>query len=110
MGRHQVTFNDIKLIKCPTEEAETTITYMRKEKIALIYTSDNTTVTKIRRQFADMLHEVVVYEADYIDGEPSGYFFEVPKKLIHFKKWRDKSKAKEESEAENEEDNENEEE
>lgn len=37
------------LIKCPTNEAETVIVYVRNEDKAVITTTDNTVWTKLRR-------------------------------------------------------------
>ena len=66
------------------EEQETTIVYSRDSKTAHVYTSDNTTLTKIEKllntEGSEWKLKQVVRNSD---GTPNGYMFECPKHLVN---------------------------
>lgn len=65
------------------EEQETTIVYSRDGKIAHIYTSDNTALTKIEKLLnAEGSEWKVKQVVRNSDGTPNGYMFECPKNLV----------------------------
>lgn len=74
---------ELKTVTCDMDEQETTITFSRKEDKAYVYTSDNTMVTKIAKLLnaPDSLWTLENVIRDK-DGNPTGYEFSVPKKMV----------------------------
>lgn len=74
---------ELKTCDIGTDEQETTISYGRRDDRASVYTNDSTVLTKI----AKLLNtEGTQWKLEKIhkdkNGEPSGYFFSCPKKLV----------------------------
>lgn len=68
------------------EEQETTIVYSRDSKTAHVYTSDNTTLTKIGKLLnAEGSEWKLVQVVKNSDGTPNGYMFECPKNLVNLR-------------------------
>lgn len=77
------------------EEQETCITYMHKDKVALISTNDNSFINKIKKRMQKSPNSYKCFircDKANIDN----YFFEVPKKLISFRTERPKKELTEE--------------
>lgn len=81
-----LTYDQIETISCPMEEQETTVVYSRSGDIMKIYTSDNTTLTDLKKKLKDNPEDWKCYVASKNnDGTVSGYFFEAPKDLLTFR-------------------------
>ena len=86
MSRREVTAEEIRTIKCDVDEQETTYQFSREDTSVSMYTSDNTVLTKMRK-LVDKYPEVFkCYMESSPDGEPQGYFFSFPKKLLNMRK------------------------
>ena len=68
-------------VRCK-DEMETTITYMRDSDRAKIYTSDNVTMTRIKRAASKNPDAWRFYEMGRFNGVVTGYTAECPKKAI----------------------------
>lgn len=85
--RKQVTADQIKAVRCNTDEAETSILMERQNAVAKIWSSDNIFITKIKRCMSANPEKYVCYEGSKDDqGNITGYFFECPKSLISLRK------------------------
>ena len=82
---------DITPCRIDTDEQEITITLSRGDKKASIYVSDNTWLTKIKRQWANNLEGWECYAIKNKNGEATGYFFEVSKKAITIRNGKGKN-------------------
>lgn len=78
------TVDDVVVIKgVSADEQETTVQISRTEDVACVWTSDNTTVTKIRKLMERAPDQwKLVKISTNAAGEPVGYFFECPRKAI----------------------------
>lgn len=86
MSKKQVFFEDIETISCNATEQETSVTFLRQENVMKIYTSDNTTLTDLKKKLRDNPSEWKCWEGPRnSDGTISGYFFEAPKDLLTFR-------------------------
>lgn len=74
---------DFEPIKCDIEEQETVITFRRRDKEAIIYTSDNTMLTKMQKRVQNSNGKIdyKVCSRDK-DGNATGYEFKVPIKCV----------------------------
>lgn len=78
---------ELKSVDCSDiEEQETTITYGRRDNLAYVYCSDNTVLNKIQKLLNTegtewKLTRIIKNQ----EGNPTGYEFTVPKKLIAMK-------------------------
>lgn len=81
------TVDDVGVIKgVSADEQETTVQMSRTEDVACVWTSDNTTVTKIRKLMERAPDQwKLVKISTNAAGEPVGYFFECPKNLVGFR-------------------------
>ena len=68
------------------DEKETTINISKNDPMAIIYTCDNVTVTKIKKlnKRCPGLYKCRVASRNS-EGRVTGYYFEVPKQYIAFK-------------------------
>lgn len=86
--RKQVNFNQVEKIKATDCCAETTINFYKNDTTASIWTSDNSTMTKIIKCDPN---ECKIFEGSRdSEGNITGYFIEIPKKLITIRKKRQK--------------------
>lgn len=83
MTKNYVTnFDNIKPIASAMVEQETSVSFYRTEDTMRIYTSDNTTLTILKKKVAANPKEWKCWIAHYTpDGEPTGYFFEAPRSI-----------------------------
>lgn len=85
MEKEFVTLDQIGTIKCNCYEAETTVNWMRGDDKVHIFTSDNVTLTKIKRAMAKNPNEWTCYSAGTDEqGYALGYNFIAPRKAIRF--------------------------
>lgn len=84
------TVDDVVVIKgLSGEEQETTVQMSRTEDVAYVWTSDNTVATKIKKLMGRAPDQwKLVKISTNAAGEPVGYFFECPKKLVSFRTLR----------------------
>ena len=84
------TIDDVVVIKgLSSEEQETTVQMSRTEDVAYVWTSDNVVVTKIKKLMGRAPDQwKLVKISTNAAGEPVGYFFECPKKLVSFRTLR----------------------
>lgn len=78
----EYTADDLGIMDVAGEEQETTISWYRRDAVASVYTSDNTFLTKMKKLMAkspDCKLKNITWSKD---GEPTGYFFEVPVRFI----------------------------
>lgn len=76
------TADDLGIMDVAGDEQETTISWYRRDAVASVYTSDNTMLTKMKKLMAkspDCKLKNITWSKD---GEPTGYFFEVPVRFI----------------------------
>lgn len=85
MEKEFVTLDQIGAVRCSCCEAETVINWMRGDNQVHIFTSDNVTLTKIKRAMAKNPDEWICYSAG-TDGQgyALGYNFIAPRKAIRF--------------------------
>lgn len=85
MEKEFVTLDQIGTVRCSCYEAETTINWMRGDNQVHIFTSDNVTLTKIKRAMAKNPGEWICYSAGTDEqGYVLGYNFIAPRKAIRF--------------------------
>lgn len=88
MTKIYFTVDQIDTPKCEKECQETVITWMRTDDSIILSTSDPLTVTKMKNRMrkAPDLYKCFSYEnnRDVKTGKYFSYFFEFPKKLLHF--------------------------
>lgn len=84
------TVDDVVVLKgVSADEQETTVQMSRTDDVACVWTSDNTTVTKIKKLMGRAPDQwKLVKISTNAAGEPVGYFFECPKKLVSFRMLR----------------------
>ena len=83
MQKKYVSSEEIEVIHCPTEFQETTIEYLRNENIMHVFTSDNTSLTKLKKLVQKNPSEWLCWEGSRDEhGFITGYFFEGPKKYL----------------------------
>ena len=78
----EYTADDLEVMEVAGEEQETTISWYRRDAVASVYTSDNTMLTKMKKLMAkssDCKLKNITWSKD---GEPTGYFFEVPVRFV----------------------------
>lgn len=78
----EYTADDLGIMDVAGEEQETTISWYRRDAVASVYTSDNTMLTKMKKLMAkssDCKLKNITWSKD---GEPTGYFFEVPVRFV----------------------------
>lgn len=78
----EYTADDLGIMDVAGEEQETTISWYRRDAVASVYTSDNTMLTKMKKLMAkssDCKLKDITWSKD---GEPTGYFFEVPVRFV----------------------------
>lgn len=87
------TVDDVVVIKgLSGEEQETTVQISRTEDVAYVWTSDNVVATKIKKLMGRAPDQwKLVKISTNAAGEPVGYFFECPKKLVSFRVSREYS-------------------
>lgn len=96
------TTEDFPTIKCvDMDDAETTASFARRENYAVIYTSDNTMLTKFKKKILanpDQWKVTRIYKM--ANGDVTGYEITCPKKYLRFitsethKSMSDERKAK----------------
>lgn len=87
MEKKYLTFDEIVSVDCDIEEQETSVAFYRDENIIKWYTSDNTMITKFKWSIKEAPDTYKIYVADYSEnGKPSGYFIEMPRDLLSFRK------------------------
>lgn len=81
------TMEDFPVIKCQDlAEAETTISIARNESVAVIYTSDNTTLTKLKKRILANPRDWKVSRIyKTAAGDVGGYEITCPKKFISYR-------------------------
>lgn len=78
----EYTADDLGIMDVAGDEQETTISWYRRDSVASVYTSDNTMLTKMKKLMAkspDCKLKNITWSKD---GEPTGYFFEVPVRFV----------------------------
>ena len=78
----EYTADDLGIMDVAGDEQETTISWYRRDAVASVYTSDNTMLTKMKKLMAkspDCKLKNITWSKD---GEPTGYFFEVPVRFV----------------------------
>ena len=85
MEKKYLTFEEIEVIKCDMDEAETVMNWMRGDETIRIYTSDNTMVTKLKQKVKNNPAEYKIYEAGRNKGYVTGYYIEMPLKYLSFR-------------------------
>ena len=76
---------ELEAVHVTMEEAETTININRAENTAIVWTSDNTVLTKMKKLMAASPEECKLVQVAWNkDGTPAGYEFSLPKKCVKF--------------------------
>ena len=84
--RKYVDINKLESVHSSSDEAETTITVGRNDKVITIYSSDNAMITKIERAALKNPENWKCWEgARSPDGKLRSYFFEAPKRALSFR-------------------------
>lgn len=78
----EYTADDLGIMDVVGDEQETTISWYRRDAVASVYTSDNTMLTKMKKLMAKSPDCKLTNIAWNKDGEPTGYFFEVPVRFV----------------------------
>lgn len=78
----EYTADDLGIMDVAGDEQETTISWYRRDSVASVYTSDNTMLTKMKKLMAKSLDCKLKNITWSKDGEPTGYFFEVPVRFV----------------------------
>lgn len=73
---------ELEAVHVTMEEAETTISISRGENTAIVWTSDNTVLTKLKKVMKAAPKDCVLKEVGWYKGEPVSYKFEVKKKMV----------------------------
>ena len=85
MERKYLAFEDFETVDCKVDEAETTITWMRRDDVVKVYTCDNTIVSKLKWKVKNNPTDYKAWEAGRSRGNVTGYFFEFPLKYLSFR-------------------------
>lgn len=72
----------------PLDEQETSIVFERNSDKMTIWTSDNTTVTKLRGLMTKSPEEYILRSISTYDGQPVAYEVEAPKEFLSFRSVR----------------------
>ena len=70
------------------EEKETTVSWSYDLPMATVWTSDNTTLTKMKKLMKEVPTLCLLKEVSWYKGNPVGYKFSVHKKFIRISKGR----------------------
>lgn len=90
--------NKFESIDCPSSERETTI--CMSDDYAEIYTTEGTTVTKLKKLMLENPENWECWEAGRTrEGFVSGYFFKTPRKSIVFKNRKKRDLSEEQRKA-----------
>lgn len=76
MEQVYLTANQIEVVHCSAEERETTISMTWEDKIAHIYTTENTFLTRVKKLMTAEPTKWKVWEAGRTKSGPTGYFIE----------------------------------
>ena len=83
--RKFVTYDQIEYVRCDKDERETTINSFADEDKWTIFSSDNKTITRIKRAMKRYPGEYICWEGTRdSENNISGYFFECGKRAIKF--------------------------
>ena len=72
----------------PLDEQETSIVFERNSDKMIIWTSDNTIVTKLRGLMTKSPEEYILRSISTYDGQPVAYEVEAPKEFLSFRSVR----------------------
>ena len=98
--RKYVDINNLESVYSSSDEAETTITVGRNDKVITIYSSDNAMITKIKRAALKNPENWKCWEGSRsLDGKLHSYFFEAPKRALSFRCGNKKEFTEEERQA-----------
>lgn len=87
----QVTVDQIEVVKCSMDEAETTFIIERGSDTVKVWSSDNTYITKLKRCMRQNPDEFKCFEGSRDqDNFMTGYFFEFPKKRVSIRSKQNK--------------------
>lgn len=101
IDRKYLTVDEMIAVKCNLEEQETSISMMRNDSKVLIFTSDNTFITKLKRVMIKCPDNFKCYVSGYDrNGNPVGYFIEGPKKILSIRAGKNKKPLSQEERAE----------
>lgn len=81
------------------EEQETIISFLRGDEEIMIYTSDNTTLTKLRKLAEKGKKQYQVVQVYYIEGEPVGVKVKAPKRCLSLRAGNEREMTDEQREA-----------
>lgn len=92
MNNHKyLTVDELIAVRCNAEEQETSISMMRNDDKVLIFTSDNTFITKLKRVISRCPDNFKCYVSGYDrNNNPVGYFIEGPKKILSIRAGKSK--------------------
>lgn len=91
INRKYLTVDEMIAVKCNPEEQETSISMMRNDSKVLIFTSDNTFITKLKRVMIKCPDNFKCYVSGYDRNDnPVGYFIEGPKKILSIRAGKSK--------------------
>lgn len=80
------TAADMVTLTRGTDEQEIVITAGRTDQVAEVYISDNLMVSKFRKLVEKAPDKYIITQIPKDqDGNPTGYFIEMPKKLVGFR-------------------------
>lgn len=100
-NRKYLTIDEMIAVKCNPEEQETSISMMRNDSKVLIFTSDNTFITKIKRIIVKCPDNFRCYVSGFDRNDnPVGYFIEGPKKILSIRTGKSKKSLSPEERAE----------
>lgn len=81
------------------EEQETVISFSRRDDSITIYTSDNTTLTKLKKLMEKGAAQYRVKKIWYIEGEPCGVSVEAAKRCLSLRAGNEREISDEQREA-----------
>lgn len=80
------TADELEAVKCDVGEQEFTISTYRGEAALTVYISDNTMLTRFKKLMAAAPGEYKLKDIQWDkDGNPTGYFFEMPTRWLSFR-------------------------
>ena len=79
---HLYKAKDLEPCSSSMEEQETVISFSREGGTAVIWTSDNTMLTKLKKLMGGESSSIELKEISWERGRPAGYKFEVSKKQV----------------------------
>jgi len=96
-------FEVLELPECfpnvDVEEQETVISFSRRDDYINIYTSDNTTLTKLKKLMEKGAAQYRVKKIWYIEGEPCGVSVEAAKRCLSLRAGNERELSDEQREA-----------